>query len=747
MTTSAKKPQTRGICRTCMVSCGVFMEIEDGRVVGLIGDKDDPASHGYTCSKGRDITSHLYGPHRLLRPLRRTGSGDFEPIPPQTAISEIADRLRTIVDEHGPASVALYAGTYALAPPGGMLSGAFMNALGSPMTFSCGSIDQPGKFLARALHGRWHGGSPAFGTAETWLFIGTNPAVSGLGGIPTINPNWHLHRAVKRGIKIIVIDPRRTETAKKALFHLQPIPGEDAAILAGMVRIVLEEGLYDKRFVEENTQNLEELRRHVEPFTPEYVAKRADIPASQLIEATRVFASAATGGASAGTGSNMSPRGTLAEYLLACLVTLCGFRSRAGDPVPNPGVLVPRGPRRAQPLAPTAAWGFPPQLRIRGLSNTACGLPTSALADEILLEGEGQIRALICLGGNPLTAWPDQIKTRAALEALDLLVVLDPKLNQTARYADYVMPPKLAPEMPALTYDFEELESHAPGWGYPLPYAAYREALVDPPKGSELLEDWEFFYLLGRELELELQLYLGILRTPGDPPGRLVALDMQNAPTTDELFDILTEGSRIPLSEVREHHAGRVYEDPDAVVLPREPGCEAYLELGNEVMMEQLDDAARSGALEGDDEFPFRLISRRQPNTLNSLGRDQPKLVRERPHHPAYMHPADMEALGIEPGMLVSITSRRATVHAVVQDSEDLRRGVVSMSHGYGIDLERLDAGSDPGEPQAYSMGNHTGALASGEFDYEEPHTGIPRMSSIPVHVTLGPERSARPTP
>ena len=744
MRTSAQKPETRGICRTCMVSCGVFMEIRDGRVVRLIGDKDDPASHGYTCSKGRDIAEHLYGPNRLLRPLRRTQPGDFEPVAPETAISEIAERLRAIIDEHGPASVALYAGTYALAPPGGMLSGAFMNALGSPMTFSCGSIDQPGKFLARALHGRWHGGSPAYGEAETWLFIGTNPAVSGLGGIPTINPNWHLHRAVKRGIKMIVIDPRRTETAKKALIHLQPVPGEDAAILAGMVRIVLEEGLYDKRFVEENAQNLEVLRRHVEPFTPGFVAKRADIPAAQLIEATRVFASAATGGASAGTGSNMSPRGTLAEYLLACLVTLCGFRSRAGDPVPNPGVLVPRGPRRAQPLAPTAAWGFPPQLRVRGLSNTACGLPTSALADEILMEGEGQIRALICLGGNPLTAWPDQIKTRAALEALDLLVVLDPKLNQTARYADYVIPPKLVPEIPALTYDFEELESHAPGWGYPLPYAAYREALVDPPEGSDLLEDWEFFYRLGRELGLELQLYMGILRTPGDPPGRLVALDMHNAPTTDELFELLTEDSRVPLAEVRKHHAGRVYDDPDAVVLPRDPNCAAYLELGNEAMMEQLDAAALRGDLDGDGEFPFRLISRRQPNTLNSLGRDQPNLVRERPHHPAYMHPADMEALGVEPGALVAITSRRATVHAVVQASEDLRRGIVSMSHGYGIDLDRLEPDAGPGEPQAYSMGNHTGALASGEFDYEEPHTGIPRMSSIPVHVSIGPQQPPR---
>jgi anaerobic selenocysteine-containing dehydrogenase len=719
-----------------MVSCGVFMEIEDGRVVGLIGDKDDPASHGYSCARGRDIANTLYGPTRLLRPQRRTAGGDFEPVSPETAVGEIAQRLGAIVAEHGPESVALYNGTYALAPPVGMVSGAFMHGLGSPMTFSCGSIDQPGKLLAQALHGRWHGGAQPFATAETWLFIGTNPAISGLGGVPTVNPNWHLTRALKRGIQLVVIDPRRTETASKARIHLQPVPGEDAAILAGMVRIVLEEGLADEAFVAENARNLETLRAHVAPFTPAFVEARAGVPAADFVAATRIFASCRTGGASAGTGSNMSPRGTLTEYLLTCLVTLCGFRARAGDRVANPGVLVPRGPRRAQPLAPTPAWGFPPKLRVRGLTNTMCGLPTAALADEILLDGPGQIRALLCLGGNPLMAWPDQIKTRAALEKLDLLVVLDPKLTQTARYAHYVIPPKLAPEVPVMTYDFEELEFHAPGWGYPLPYGAYREALVDPPEGSELLEDWEFFYDLGREMKLELKAFVGLLRTPGDPPGRLVALDMENKPTTDELFDVVTEGSRVPLSEVRRHHAGRVYEDPEQVVLPRDPACQAFLELGNETMMDQLDEAAREGALAGDEDFPFRLVSRRTRATLNSLSRDQTYIVRERPHHPLWMHPEDMEPLGIEAGSLVAITSRRATVHAVVRASDDLRRGVVSMSHGYGLDLEKLAPGDDPGEPQPGSMGNHTGALASAEFDYEEPYTGIPRMSSIPVHVT-----------
>ena len=205
------------------------MEIRDGRVLRLIGDKDDPASHGYTCARGRDISNFLYGPGRLMRPLRRGTSGSLEETTPETAIHEIAERLRDIVGEHGPGAVALYNGTYALAPPASLLAAGFMNALRSPMTFSCGSIDQPGKFLAKALHGRWLGGQVAFEDAETWLFIGTNPAVSGLGGVSTVNPNYYLNQAVKRGIQLIVIDPRRTETARKATLHLQPVPGEDAA--------------------------------------------------------------------------------------------------------------------------------------------------------------------------------------------------------------------------------------------------------------------------------------------------------------------------------------------------------------------------------------------------------------------------------------------------------------------------------------------------------------------------------------
>jgi anaerobic selenocysteine-containing dehydrogenase len=709
------------------------MEIEDGQVVDLIGDKDNPVFHGYTCRKGRELPQHLQHPGRLLQPQRRTGPGRFEPISSDAVVEEVAAQLGSIVDRHGPGAVALYSGTYGLIPPATMLTEAFMTALGSPMSFGCGTIDQPGKFIADALHGGWRGGAQTFTEAETWLFVGTNPLVSKLGGLPTTNPDWHLHRALKRGIQIVVIDPRHSEIARKAHIHLQPRPGEDAAVLAGLIRVVLSEGLEDAEFLAANSQNLDVLRQHVDPFTPEEVARRADVPAELLVEAARVFASSRTGGANGGTGLNMSTRGSLHEYLLRCLVTLCGFWRREGDRVENPGVLVARGPFRAQPSAPRPGWGFPPNLRVRGLTNTACGLPTGALAEEMLLEGEGQVRALLCVGGNPMAAWPDQRKTHEALAGLDLLVVIDPKLTQTAQLAHYVVPPKLVPEIPAVTYDFEKLQGLAPGWGFPQPYAHYRAALIDPPEGSDLLEDWEFLYRLGREMGLSLTVYSGSTYGEGDPPPQPFPLDMANTPTTDALFDILTHGSRVPLDEVRRHEAGALFEDPDAVVLPREPACEARLELGNAVMMQELEEAARGG-VEGDDAFAFRLVSRRNGNTMNSQGRDQAKLSNDRPHNPAFMNPDDMKARGIAPGSLVAITSRVATIHAVAAEDAGLRAGVVSMTHCYGLDPK--DFGGDGAEtPVGYGTAGHTGMLASAELDYAEAFSGMPRMSALPVDV------------
>jgi anaerobic selenocysteine-containing dehydrogenase len=440
------------ICRFCHAHCAILVDVEDGRAVRVRGDRENPIYHGYTCAKGRALPEQHSHPERLLRSQKRMRDGSHAPIEVERAIREVAERVQPLLDRHGSRSVALYTGTFSFPyPAAAPLAIAWMDAIGSTMRFTSATIDQPGKMVAAALHGRWAGGAQPFEGADTWLLVGANPTVSKSIGIPCYNPAFHLHRALRRGMKLVVIDPRRSEVAKQAAVHLQGRPGEDPTILAGMLRVVLREGLGDLDFVRENARGLDELRAAVEPFSPDYVERRADVRRGDLLLAARTFARARRGQANAGTGPNMSGRGNLTEYLLLCLTTLCGRWLRAGERVPNPGALLPAARAKAQPVAPTAGWGFGERLRVRGLADTAAGLPTAALADEILLPGEGRVRALFCLGGNPMAAWPDQLKTDAAMRALDLLVTFDIKMSATAKLAHYVIAPRLSLEQPGMS--------------------------------------------------------------------------------------------------------------------------------------------------------------------------------------------------------------------------------------------------------------------------------------------------------
>jgi len=496
---NTKKSVHDSFCRFCHAGCAIKVTVEDGRAVSVIGAKDNPIYHGYTCAKGRALPEQHAHPERLLRSQKRGADGRYAPIASGVAMDEIADRIARIVARHGPRSVAIYTGTFSFPYPAATpLAHAWLAALGSPMLFTSATIDQPGKMIAPALHGAWGGGDRDFDSADVWMFVGANPTISKSIGIPCMNPGKHLHDAVARGVKLVIIDPRRSEIARVAAIHLQPRPGEDPTILAGMLRIILDEGLGDREFLAANARGHEALRRAIEPFTPEYVERRADVRAADLQRAARLYASSRNGGANAGTGPNMAPRGNLTEYLLLALKTVCGHYKRAGERISNPGVFMPRPMAKAQPSAPTRGWGFGEKIRVRNLASTMAGLPTAALADEILLPGEGQVRALISVGGNPMAAWPDQRKTYEAMKALELNVTLDIKMSATAKVADYVIAPKLSLEVASITYPTESLTPYA--MGYPAPYGQYTPAIVEPPPGADLIEEWEFFYGLAERI-------------------------------------------------------------------------------------------------------------------------------------------------------------------------------------------------------------------------------------------------------
>ncbi len=720
--------EKKTLCRICTAQCPIVVEIdEEGRPVSARGDKENPHSEGFFCLKGKHFPEMHTSPNRLRHSLARGANGRHEPIEAERAMDAVALRLQAILDRHGPESVAVYTGTlfYQL-PQTAAMATAWMDALRLRLRFSSGTIDQPGKQVAAAAHGQWLGGSHVFDESDVWMLVGTNPLVAISGGIPHANPARRLERAQARGLKLVVIDPRRSETAKRAALHLQARPGSDPAVLAGIIREVIAEGFVDREFVGENVEGFEVLERAVAPFTPEVVARRADVPAAAIREAARLFGFARRGSVTAGTGANMSGWSNLTEYLVLGLNSICGRFRREGDRVVNPGVLTTRRDFKAQPLSPYKIDGYGKPLRSRpDMPPAICGLPTSALADEILLEGEDRVRALITIGGNPMRAWPDPIRTKAALERLELHVVVEPRWTDTAMLADFVLAPKLPLETPGSTLSTENLFTVSPALGYSEPYGQYAPPIALPPPDSDLREDWEFFYGLAQRMGLSLELPSGVFAIPGVKTPR-TKLDMQKKPGSEEVLDLVTSGSRIPLDRLRREPEKVLFHDEEPVfVLARDPGNAAKLMVGSALLLDELavfsagDPFARAG-------YDYRLVSRRMSNTFNSVGTDIDALTRRYGTNPAFVNPEDLADAGLARGDLVRVTSPHGEIEAVAWPDPDLRRGLVSMCHCWG---------ALPGQTSdVRKAGINTGLLISVEEDCAR-FSGIPLMSALPVRI------------
>jgi anaerobic selenocysteine-containing dehydrogenase len=708
-------------CRNCTAYCPILVTVEGGRAVRVTGDPEAPAYNGYTCPKGRSLPEQHNDPHRLLRAMAREADGSHAPVGMDHALNDIATRLRALVAQHGPKAVAIYYGTGNVTnPAGSAMARAFANALGTNLIFSAQAIDKPGANISIALHGHWHAGAQAFETADTWLIVGANPVIAKSNGAPMNNPGQRLKDAAERGMKLIVIDPRRTETAKRAHVHLQLQPGEDPTLLAGIIRVLLAEDLIDHHFVAANAVGLEALKAAVAPFDPDYVAERAGVPKEQLLEAARTFGRARRGGAICATGASFGTHGNLTFYLALCLNTLCGRWAREGEQAPYPNVLLPAFQPRAEPYAPYPVFGNG-RLRVHGgLRESACGLPTAALADEILLGGDDGIKALVCLGGNPVMSWPDQARTEAALKSLELLVVLDTQMTATAELADYAFGVPLSLETAGSTSRVEALKYIGVARGFTIPWAQYTPAIVSPPPGSDLVEDAAFFFRLAQRMDLQLTwTNVNGYRGHVESAPLAVKLDMTREPSNEELIEITCTNSRVPLERVKQHPHGHVFDDVALTVAPRDPACTAMLQLADPLMMADLGDVLRTRRPSGSDQL--LMVPRRINRVMNSVGHTLPGAAD--PYTPAHMHPDDIATRGLAAGQRVTVRSPHGEVTAALHADDTLRRGVVSVVHGFG---GRLDDA------------RHTGCSVTRltAMDEVDAITGLPRLGAILVTVS-----------
>ena len=314
--------------------CAIEVDIEDSKPIAVRGDTDDPVYGGYTCIKGRQLPEQYVTPARVSKSLKRRPDGEFEEIDTDQAFDEIAEKVKQLIAEHGPRSIATYVGSYGYQNSAALvIPKAWHRTIGSPSYYTSVTIDQPARHIASSRLGAWGGGTHKFTDSDVCMMIGNNPVVSQytpFGGPPPFSPYARLRDEIKKGMKVIVVDPRQTEVANRATHFLQVNPGEDVVFLSGFIREILKRGLHDQAFCADHMEGLEELEASVEPYTPEFVAERCGIDVEDFLEAVQVFGSAKRGVVVGGTGPNMAPKGVLIEHLIQTLNFICGRVNKIG---------------------------------------------------------------------------------------------------------------------------------------------------------------------------------------------------------------------------------------------------------------------------------------------------------------------------------------------------------------------------------------------------------------------------------
>jgi anaerobic selenocysteine-containing dehydrogenase len=429
-------------CSLCEAHCGIAIEVErdTDRILTIRGDAEDPFSRGYICPKAYGLKGLHEDPDRLRRPLRRDGD-TWREIDWDEAFALVATRLRAVRDAHGPAAIASYAGNPNVHELGaGLYLPALLRALGNHKRFSASSVDQlPKQLSSLSMYGRGLTiPIPDIDRTRYLLVLGANPAVSNGSLMTAPDMPGRLARLRERGGKLVVIDPRRTETARLADEHHFIRPGGDAFFLFSLVHVLFTEDLVRLGDIAPWVRGTGELRALAAAFPPEATAARTGIDAATVRRLARELAAAESAACYGRMGTCTQEFGTLASWLVDCVTILTGNLDRPGGAMfPHAATsLTDDAPRSAK--LPYARW----RSAVRGLPEAFGELPSAALAEEIEGNGSERIRALVTVAGNPALSCPNSARLARALASLDFMVSIDIYLNETTRFADVILPPR-----------------------------------------------------------------------------------------------------------------------------------------------------------------------------------------------------------------------------------------------------------------------------------------------------------------
>lgn len=661
-------------CTLCEAHCGIKVEVEGEKVLRISGDPDDVISRGYICPKAAALADLQSDPDRLRRPVRKV-NGRFVEIGWEEALSLAAAGLRGIQERHGRDAVAMYLGN-----PGAHSSGVFASllvrkTLRTKNNYSATSTDQLPQYMSsQQMFGHYFAlPVPDVERTRHLLVIGANPAVSN-GSLMTAPGMRERIRTIRaRGGSVVVIDPRRTETAKHASEHVAVAPGGDPYLLLGMLHVIFAEGLVRLGRLEGRCDGLSGLRDLAGRWSPERAAPHAGVDAATIARLAREFAAAPGAVAYGRVGVCQHQTGSLTHWLINALNIVTGNMDSPG------GAMFPRSPVELVTALERATgkprWGRWHQ-RVSGLPEFADELPVAGLAEEILTPGEGQVRGMLLYAGNPVLSTPGGARLDEAMGQLEWCVAVDMYVTETTRHADVILPPLAQLERSDIDVVFPSLSVRN--------QIRYNPAALPAPKDGR--DDWTILFQLAAKLGhgrggRALNAVLGALG-PYATPERTADLMMLTGP-----YGRLRSRTPVTMAKIKAAphgiDLGPLEPNIDQVLRTkgRRVNVSTPLLLAEAGRLEQLAaerEAARSSG------FDLTLIGRRSLRSNNSWMHNSRRLMKGADRCTAMLHPQEAEARGLADGQLVRVSSATGSIEVPLECSDELRPGVVSVPHGFG---------------------------------------------------------------
>lgn len=649
-------------CNICEAMCGIEVRYDGQDILSIRPDKKDPLSRGHICPKAVALQDYYHDEDRLTQPLRRSAS-DWEEISWDAALDEIGARVREIQKQHGKQSVATYIGNPNAHNLGSLVTiHKFRKAFGSSNHYSSASADQLPHHVANK-HMLGHGSLipvPDVDHTDYMLIIGANPVVSN-GSMMTAPGFPRRMKAIqKRGGKVVVIDPRRTETADKADEHFFITPNTDALLLLALNQVLFAEGLDNLGHLSAVTAEVDALKQAVAAYTPERVAPITGIDAGEIRRLAQEMANAPSAVCYSRMGASTQQFGGLCQWLTITFNILSGnFDQRGGAMFTTPAFdLVKITDNTNRPNSYGSMHS-----RVRGLPYNNNEFPVSVLAEEILTPGEDQVRALIAVAGNPVISAPNGRRLAAAFASLEFMVSADIYLNQTSRLANIVLPAASGLQIPQYDVAFHINAVRNT--------AKYSEALYPPTKGQK--PDWEIYTLLSSAIN-------GV-ESDGVTPEMILDHALRSGPYAEQGMSLkmLQEHPHgVDLGPLASNLVGRL-QTPDGQI-----HLAPQLYLDDLQRLEQVFFAAATVT----NEFPLSLVSRRLPRSHNSWTHNSHRLVKGKNQCTLLVNSDDANELNVLSGQTARVKSRVGELTVDVQVSDEMMQGVVSLPHGWGHDMD-----------------------------------------------------------